>query len=231
MTSVHSLRRTLSSDLAQAVVALVESEGLRTGDPLESVKALAARFDVAVPTMREALRRLEGLGMVDFRHGSGIYVGPNAGRRVLANPLQSRPDADQLVELLEARRQIEPSLAMLAAEVRDPAGIALMDETLAQAQAQIASGDDRLWLTNLDFHRAVAAAGGNSVLVEVLDSIVLIHAEDQREILRLHGDADDDHAEHAHLADCVRRGEPEAARDAAYSHLDHVVEVIRARRR
>ncbi|SEE99224.1 FadR/GntR family transcriptional regulator [Ruania alba] len=230
MSSVPSLRRNLSGDLAQAVVALVEQEGLRPGDPLESLKALAARFDVAVPTMREALRRLEGLGLVDFRHGSGIYVGINAGRRVLANPVQSRPDADQLVELLEARRQIEPSLAMLAAQVRDEAGIALMEESLASAQEQIASGDDALWLTNLDFHRAVAAAGGNSVLVEVLDSIVLVHAEDQREILRLHGDASADYAEHARIAECVRRGDPQAARDAAYTHLDHVVEVIRARR-
>ncbi|UFU07609.1 FadR/GntR family transcriptional regulator [Ruania halotolerans] len=231
MSSVPSLRRNLSGDLAQAVVALLEQEGLRTGDALESLKALAARFDVAVPTMREALRRLEGLGVVDFRHGSGIYVGANAGRRVLANPVQSRPDADQLVELLEARRQIEPSLAMLAAQVRDPAGIAVMDQTLSRAKDQIVSGDEELWLTNIDFHRAVAAAGGNGVLVEILDSIVLIHAEDQREILRLHGDADDDYAEHAHIAECVRRGDPLAARDAAFAHLDHVVEVIRARRR
>ena len=228
-TTGDFLRRNLSSDLARAVVRMVNDEHLRPGDPIETVKTLAARFSVAVPTMREALRRLEGLGVLDFRHGSGIYVGENAGRRVLANPLSPRPDAGQLVELLQARRQIEPQLAMLAAEVRDPVGLEWMDRTLSQARRYIAERDEALWMTNLDFHRAVAATGGNGILAEVLDSIVLVHAEDQQEILRLHGDAVEDYAEHNRMATCVRNGNPEAARDAAFTHLDHVIEVIRAR--
>lgn len=223
------IRRTLSGDLAQAVVALVNDEGLRPGDPLDSLKVLAARFDVAVPTMREALRRLEGLGVLDFRHGSGIYVGANAGRRVLANPVSPRPDSHQLVELLEARRLIEPQIAMLAAQVRDPAGLGWMEEELSRAKQQVEVGDANLWMTNLEFHRAVAATSGNGVLTEILDSIVLIHGEEQKEILRLHGDAREDYTEHEHIAGCVRDGDPDAARDAAFTHLDHVVEVIRAR--
>ena len=84
-------------------------------------------------------------------------------------------------------------------------------------------------MTDLEFHRAVAATSGNGVLTEILDSIVLIHGEEQKEILRLHGDAREDYTEHEHIAGCVRDGDPDAARDAAFTHLDHVVEVIRAR--
>lgn len=229
MTDVTESRSTLSSDLARAVVRLVNDRGLQPGDALDTVKVLASRFEVAVPTMREALRRLEGLGVLDFRHGSGIYVGANAGRRVLANPLSPRPDGSQLVELLEARRQIEPQIAMLAARVQDPEGLAWLDHTLSTARRQVAERDENLWRTNLDFHRAIAATGGNRILAEVLDSIVLVHGEAQREILRLHGDAVEDHTEHARIAACITAGDPEAARDAAWTHLDHVVEVIRAR--
>src|SRR5690625_4866647 len=203
MTS-SEFRRTLSSDLARAVVGLVNDNRLEAGDPLESVKLLAARFDVAVPTMREALRRLEGLGVLEFRHGSGIYVGANAGRRVLANPLFPKTDHGQLVELLEARLEIEPPLARLAAEVRDGAGLDWMEASLARARLQVEAGDAEVWLTNLDFHRAVAATSGNTILAEVLDSIMLIHAESQREILRLHGDAAKDFDEHARLAAAIR---------------------------
>lgn len=229
MTPFPDLRRTLSSDLGRAVVGLVNHNNLRPGDPLESLKTLAARFDVAVPTMREALRRLEGLGVLEFRHGSGIYVGANAGRRVLANPLTPTAEEGQLVELLEARLQIEPQIARLAAEVQDAAGVAWLEETLGRARTQVAESDEALWLTNLDFHRAIAATGGNSVLTEVLDSILLIHADEQREILRLHGDADQDFEEHANLAAAIREGEPARAAEAAHRHLEHVVDIVRAR--
>src|SRR5690625_1803627 len=145
MTSTFDLRRTLSSDLARAVVRMVNDNGLGPGGSLDSVKVLAARFDVAVPTMREALRRLEGLGVLEFRHGSGIYVGANAGRRVLANPLSPKPDESQLIELLEARRRIEPPIAALAAQVQEPVGLAWMEETLARARQQVTAGDNAVW--------------------------------------------------------------------------------------
>lgn len=229
MTTNAGLRHTLSSDLARAVVLLVNDQGLRPGDALESAKSLAARFDVAVPTMREALRRLEGLGVLELRHGSGIYVGANSGRRVLANPLSPKPDHGQLLELLDARLHIEPQVARLAAQVREPVGLEWMDERLELARQQVADQDDALWLTNLDFHRAVATTAGNGVLAEVLDSILLIHAEAQREILRLHGDAVADHAEHSRLAEAVRAGDPDLAYETAFSHLEHVADVIRVR--
>lgn len=224
------VRRTLSGDLAEAIVSLIKAEGLTPGAPLASLRSMADRFDVAVPTMREAMRQLEGLGVVEFRHGSGLYVGPNAGRRVLANPLQSSPDRDGLLELLEARRQIEPAIARLAAEVQDPRGLALVDEQLALAKEQVDSGDERLALTNIDFHRALAATSGNRVLAEILDSVMLLRADDQKEILRLHGQAEDDYDEHARIAEWVRRGDADAAYQAAYSHLDHVLQVIRSMR-
>src|SRR5699024_9340463 len=128
MTTNAGLRHTLSSDLARAVVLLVNDQALRPGDALESAKSLAARFAVGVRTMREALRRLEGGGVRELRHGSGIYVGANSGRRVLASPPSPKPDHGQRLELLDARRHIEPQVARLAAQVREPVGLDWMDE-------------------------------------------------------------------------------------------------------
>src|SRR5699024_1846988 len=145
------------------------------------------------------------------RHGSGIYVGANSGRRVLANPLSPKPDHGQLLELLDARRHIEPQVARLAAQVREPVGLDWMDERLELARQQVADQDDALWLTNLGSHRSVASTAGNGVLAEVLDAILLIRAEAQREILGLQRDAVADHAGVARLAAAVRAGEPDLA--------------------
>lgn len=229
MSADEGFRTTLSGELARAVVRMINQSGQQPGDPLDSLKALAARFDVAVPTMREALRRLEGLGVVEFRHGSGIYVGTNVARRVLANPVSTMPDQAQLLELLEARLHIEPAIAELAASVRASRGLDWLEEALATAEFQVSCGDSELWRTNLDIHRALAATSGNGILAEVLDSILLVHGDEQREILRIHGDAREDFLEHQRLVTAVRSGDGAEARALARAHLDHVAKAVRAR--
>ncbi|NED98727.1 FadR/GntR family transcriptional regulator [Phytoactinopolyspora halotolerans] len=222
-------RRNLSNDLATAVAAMIHRESLQPGDQLDSVKALAERFQVAVPTMREALRRLEAMGGVLLRHGSGVYVGDNVRRMVLPNPLSPKPTGGVLIELLEARLQIEPPIAALAATVRDPRGVGSMRSTLDEAQRCIAEGDEQLWLVNLNFHRAIAAAGGNTILAEVIDSIVFVHAEEQLEILRLHGDQERDFTEHRQITELIEEGDAQAARRAMAEHLDNVIQIVRRR--
>src|SRR5699024_9689932 len=126
-------------------------------------------------------------------------------------------------------RRIEPPIAALAAQVQEPVGLAWMEKSLLRARQQVAERDDALWLTNLDIHRAVAATSGNGVLAEVLDSIVLIHADSQREILRLHGDAVEDYDEHARLVAAVREGRSEDAKAEAHRHLEEVAAIVQAR--
>ncbi|MFC7650005.1 winged helix-turn-helix domain-containing protein [Streptosporangium lutulentum] len=70
----------MSERLADDIVEIIRSERLGPGDVLASSRELARRFDVTTPTVREALRRLEATGVVEFRHGSGTYVGPGIDR-------------------------------------------------------------------------------------------------------------------------------------------------------
>lgn len=223
-------RSDLSMELAMGVVSMISEDGLAAGQAIPALRPLAERFGVAVPTMREALRRLEGLGMLEFRHGSGIYVGANADRMVLANVLAPRPSRGQLVQLLEARLLIEPPIAALAAQVRDAEGLARLEASLDDAHQCLRTGDDKLWTVNIDIHRAVAATTGNQVLAETLDSLALVHAQDQREILLVHGDAELDHTEHQRIVEYIAAGDSEAARVAMHQHLEDVLRVIRAGR-
>ena len=140
-----SLRRSdLSTDLAAAVAEMISTDKLVTGQAIPALRPLAARFGVAVPTMRESLRRLEGMGILEFRHGSGIYVGPNSNRMVLANVLAPRPTGEQLAQLLQARLVIEPPIAALAATVRSADGLAQLETALADAHGCLRRGDPRL---------------------------------------------------------------------------------------
>jgi GntR family transcriptional repressor for pyruvate dehydrogenase complex len=212
------------------MLGLIADRKLAVGDQFESVRSLAERFKVAVPTVREALRRLEAIGALELRHGSGVYVGPNVGRLVLANPLALTPSADRLVELLQARALIEPPVAALAAKARVEAALVQMEQDLAQAAELIVSGDhDRLAEINMDFHRALAQASGNATLAEVVESVTVVNVREQLEILHIHGDRETDLAEHHAILAAVRAGDDVLAEQLTRAHLDGVLAVINDR--
>ena len=71
-------RQKLSEELADRIVASIRTGQLRPGDQLPSIADMARRFQVAPATVREALIRLEGRGMIEIRHGSGIFIAATA---------------------------------------------------------------------------------------------------------------------------------------------------------
>lgn len=229
--SVGLQRSMLSSDLASAVTTLIAEQDLAAGQAIPALRGLAERFGVAVPTMREALRRLEGMGIVEFRHGSGIFVGPNARRLVLANSLAPRPTQGQLEQLLAARAVIEPPIAALAASVRLPAALQRLEQSLALARELLDQDDERLATANVDIHRGIAAVTGNVVLAQTLDSLAAVHAQDQAEILVLHGNPEQDFREHESIVGHIAAGDVDAARQAMHQHLTDVMAVVAARSR
>jgi GntR family transcriptional regulator, transcriptional repressor for pyruvate dehydrogenase complex len=229
-TSGGVVRRSLLDDLATSMLSLIAERKLAAGDQFESVRSLADRFKVAVPTVREALRRLEATGAVELRHGSGVYVGQHIGRLVLANPLAPTPSSDRLIELLQARALIEPPVAALAARVRTEAALERMDRDLAAAAELIASGDHaQLAEVNMDFHRSLAQASGNATLAEVVESVTVVNVREQLEILHIHGDRQTDLDEHRAIYAAVLAGDSELAERLTHEHLDGVLAVINNR--
>jgi GntR family transcriptional regulator, transcriptional repressor for pyruvate dehydrogenase complex len=232
MTSVSeafAVRPSGSDMLTEQVLDLIERDGLRSGDRLPTVQALANRFRVAAPTMREALRRLQAVGVVEMRHGSGVYV-RHAGRRVvLPNPYPGPLKIGTMLDLLDARLLIEPHLAGLAAGAED-AAIAELAQLIDDAAELLAGTDDpRLSAANLGFHRGVARCGGNSVLAQVIDTLLDLYAPEQMQILRLYADRKQDHAEHTEILRAIQAHDPALASERMQRHLEGVRTVIAAR--
>jgi GntR family transcriptional repressor for pyruvate dehydrogenase complex len=82
---------------------------------------------------------------------------------------------------------------------------------------------------NMAFHRAVATASGQRILCEVLDSLLSIHAGEQREILQIFDDRSRDHVEHRAVLAAIETGSEERARDLMRRHLEDVADVVRRR--
>lgn len=222
-------RASLTEELTGQVLDLIREQGLTGGDRLPTARALADRFGVATPTIREALRQLQATGVVEIRHGSGVYVREGHDRIVLRNPNVRALEGERLLQLLDARLLIEPHLAELAARSADERGSAELRGAIEGAERYLAGDDEALHETNMGFHRAVAIASGNTVLAAVMDSLVELHGPDQREILRLFDDRKRDHAEHVAICTAIIHGHPTKARRLMHDHLAHVRDVVAAR--
>lgn len=231
MAQSEIVRPSLSGALTGQMLDLIREQGLRPGDRLPSTRVLSQRFSVTTPTLREALRGLEATGVITIRHGSGIYVGSNLGRMVMPNPNVGELRASTLLQLLDARMLIEPPLAALAAARATPDHVAGLEDILAEAGRHLRGDDDRLHDATMAFHRAAASAAGNVVLDEVVDSLLTVHAAEQRQILQIFDDRRRDHEQHVQILDAIANGEAPAAETLMRSHLRDVRASIQRRQR
>lgn len=220
-------RRATSDWLAEELVELIRGQSLQPGQRLPPVSVLAERYQVAPPTAREALRRLQALGLIDMRHGSGIYVLGDPDRFIMANPYPGQLKARVVLDLLDARLLIEPYLASLAASrVREdpPEDVeAVMVQALAPpSREHLATGgvlsQEHL---NLAVHRAVASLSGNMVLAQTVESVLDFYAAEHVLVKSL-ADPVSDRREHEAVVAAVLQAKPDLAAKRMRRHLEEI---------
>lgn len=214
----------LSERLADSIVEIIRDERLAPGEALASSRDLAKRFEVTTPTVREALRRLEATGIVEFRHGSGTYVGMGIDRRVLANPHRPAIDKASVLELVDARLVLEPAIAAAAARTRAKEALTRLEAAVTNA-LHPPSGESR---PAVHFHVALAAASGNRLLEESMEALLHVRVREQLEIRHRYDDRVRDHQEHVDILAAIRKGDPHAAEKLTRTHLESIRAAIEA---
>ncbi|NGN67007.1 FadR family transcriptional regulator [Streptomyces sp. A7024] len=216
--------QSLSARLADDIVEIIRAERLAPGDAIASSRELAKRFEVTTPTVREALRRLEATGVVEFRHGSGTYVGPGVHRRLLANPHLPRSSRESVLELVEARLVVEPAIAAAAARLREPEAV----RQLETASRNALLPPEESLRQSVHFHVALAEASHNPLLRETIEALLHVRAREQVEIRFRYNDRDRDHAEHVQIFEAVRDGDAAAAERLTHDHLAAIRDAVLA---
>ncbi|MBM0127992.1 FadR/GntR family transcriptional regulator [Pimelobacter simplex] len=197
--------------------ALLESGEWEVGTRVPPEPALAAALGVSRNTVREAVKALAHLGLLQVRRGDGTYVAATTDMQALMRKQLDRVD---IAHLLEVRHAIEVRAAALAAERRTVADLAELDAIMARRKEAVRDGDGPAFIdADVDFHCAVVAAAHNPLLVELYDGLV----ETLRASIEHPGDADVLAAEHDAVLDAVRAGDPLLAATASAELLDHVV--------
>lgn len=162
--------------VAERIERLIMDGILKVGDPLPSERRLCEKLGASRSALREGLRVLRGLGIIETRHGKGSFVARLSADRD-ATPLMhlfnSQPRT--LYDLLEVRAILESEAARLAALRATPADLIMIRrryEAMQEkqgAQAEV-SREEHARLDH-DFHRAINDAAHNPVLVHTLQSL------------------------------------------------------------
>lgn len=220
------LKQSLSDRLAQRIRQLIQNGDYSEGDRLPAIMEMARRFGVGHPTVREALKKLQTMGVVEIRHGSGVYVTRSHEVLVLASPdFTGTVTRKLLLDLIQTRTPIEMQSVALAARNASETDLAEMQRLLALASDNL--DEDRvLNSVNMAFHRQIALASGNSVLAQLLDVLQELFTEEQRLILGIFGSRERDHQEHLGILEALERRDEALCVERMRTHLEGVQEAV-----
>ena len=222
----------LSQAVLDQLIAYIKSGAIKPGDRLPGEYELMRRLGVGRSSVREALRGLITLGLVETKPGRGAIV--LAG---IPNPLahlQARGlSIEQLqklaiLDLLEVRESLEGQAAQLAAARATPPEMAAISRCALEVERQVAEGRT-YFRANFAFHFAIARASHNSVLAESVRHLVgEIRAYRERLMREVPQMPERDVTEHRAILKAIQDHDPDRARRLMIKHLRSFAAVVRS---
>ncbi|WP_421912840.1 FadR/GntR family transcriptional regulator [Mesorhizobium sp.] len=172
--SLPPIQTTARDDaVLKALVGFVSAEALQPGERLPTERILAERLKVSRNTVREALTRWEGLGLVERRQGSGTYLKAAVSADMLHMPLTlaGGHDFTSLMHTLEIRRALEAEAAALCAERASLADIAEISRKLEAMEQAFLMRDGMSSDEDWEFHQAIYRVSGNPLFEQIISAM------------------------------------------------------------
>ena len=175
-TSTSAVKTPRALQIARQLEALILDGSLRVGDKMPSERQLATRLNASRPLIREAMKELQGRGIVETRHGTGSFVTrliQDAERDDAINRIYA-DHPQMLFDLLEVRERLEGQAAYLAAKRGTQQDIHRITKAFnAMNEAEPDEGN-KVLLARLDFefHRSIYEASHNAVLIHTLQNLM-----------------------------------------------------------
>jgi GntR family transcriptional repressor for pyruvate dehydrogenase complex len=201
-------------------------ERMKPGDMLPPERELAETFGVSRSSIRDAIRRLELVGMVEPRQGAGTVV-RQLSTDTVVNPLTAVlvQKRKLVVELLDVRKMLEPPLASRAASHASASDIAELEDILRRQDEKLRHGDPAIE-EDSEFHYTIAMASDNSVVLKILDVLMDLLRETRERALQVEGRPQKSIAGHRRILAAIKRHDTVTAELAMRRHIEEVSEIV-----
>jgi DNA-binding FadR family transcriptional regulator len=221
----------LSERVVAQIAGFIHDGTLVPGQKLPPEAEIVRQQGVSRTVVREAISRMQAMGLVVTRHGIGSFVSEGADHAARDIELGEPGVAHDLLALLELRIGLETEAAALAAQRRTTADLAELQRALDDFARETSADGDGID-PDFRFHLALARAAGNRYFLQILTSLgsgAIPRSRwriDEREfephqyLIRVH-------TEHEDILSAIRRADPDAARAAVRNHLSNGRERMR----
>jgi GntR family transcriptional repressor for pyruvate dehydrogenase complex len=216
-------RTKLFEQIVEQIQGRIVRGDLRAGDRLPPERTLAVSFGASRTAVREALKTLAQMGLIEMAPGRGTTVADNTSHAMRSSlglllRVNHLHGPDNLVELREI---IEPEIAALAARRADPQQVTGLRAAVGAMDQALRSAPEYIRADNL-FHRTLAEATRNPLILSLVDSIVDLLSEQRAQIFRVDGGPERGQVYHKAMLEAVERRDADAAREAMRAHLAQV---------
>ncbi|HUW10811.1 MAG TPA: FadR/GntR family transcriptional regulator [Anaerolineae bacterium] len=223
MSSFEPIRKAaIAEEITERFLSLIKDKLLMPGDRLPPERELAAAMQVSRPSLREALRALAMMNVVDTRQGDGTYV-TSLEPYLLVEPLDFVISLDDsaLHHLFEARRILEVGIASIAAERITDEQITALEEYV-HASGEAAADPEAFLGVDLAIHELIVGAAANPLLKRIMLSLSHLGRASRRRTALMPAvrqrTVDDHHA----IVAALKAHDADRAARAMTNHLDHI---------
>lgn len=220
-------RVSVAEQVARNLLDLIRTGSVRPGQQLPTERELAATLQVSRPSVREAVRGLQILGVIKTRQGGGLFVTSLKTAEILA-PLQMLISftEENFEALHESRVLVESGMARLLAERVEPTTIARLRK-LVEIQHGLTDNPVAFRVSDMEFHRTIAADLGNPILERISESLYVLGIEYRRVAWETPGVLERSVADHEQIIAALDTRDAVAIEAAMVRHMRSVHETTR----
>lgn len=219
-------REPIATQVARRLVEFILSGQVEPGSRMPSERQLAEAFGVGRSAMREALKALTLIGLVEVRQGDGTYL-RKADSALLPELIEwgLLLGEQRTMDLVEARQEIEVVIAGLAAKRRTEADLVALRALLQRMHD--APSVDAFVDADVAFHLRVAEATNNSALRDIHSSVQALLRAWITRVIRSSGKSSPSYLEHVPIMAAIEAGDVAAAQAAMASHMSSAADRLR----
>ncbi|HTX78712.1 MAG TPA: FadR/GntR family transcriptional regulator [Longilinea sp.] len=217
----------LSEKIVDKLLTLIREKQLRPGDRLPPERELALMMGVSRPSLREALRALSIMRVIENRQGSGTFV-TSLKPELFVEHLDFifKVNDSTFMDLFQARKILEVGLASLAAPRITPEEIAALEDCV-QHSAETIDDPEAFLKADLELHQRIINAAQNHILALFMESINQLNIASRRRTGESPEVRRQTLQDHRTILKALKAHDPKLAGDAMRRHLDFVEQQLK----
>lgn len=223
MSSFQAIPKTaVAEDIVSHLLLLIREKKLRPGDKLPPERELAAMMQVSRPSLREALRTLSIMRVVELRHGSGAYITALEPATLVEHlDFVFSLDDSTYLQLFQTRKILEPGICSLAAQHITEEELTHLEDCVERSKG--GPGNLEVYLqADLDLHEIITQAARNPLLNRIMASIRSLGRASRQRTSTLPGVFAQTIQDHQEIISALRAHDAQAAHQAMLTHLEHI---------